>query len=314
MTQTTTASNPGSTTPASVFPTPAVPSLYTVGTGQLGTAASPSSLSGVLTPDQINALIGSVVTESGVAANAAAQSTAEGIIATGDTAEAGAYDVAQSIATGNAQLATANGTLQQYQQMRGVYQTLGSQKADISAAGFANSGTALSLARSSLQQGLLENQVIGQNAALQAGGYYQQAAASGAEATAATTASTAATATATADASQGTLAKALAQTESGLINSGTTASGASISTTPLGELANVVSSGNAPAIQTTPGVGLNGTPTTSVGYTPTSTTNPLTGATTTTAAPPANAGNPTAPPGSPGSVSVPAFQNIPGGI
>jgi hypothetical protein len=126
------------------------------------------------------------------AAQATGNAQAEETEATGDILEGGAYTTAAGIAKGAAQIATVSGQIQQAQNTRAYLQTIGAQKAAISGAGFAQSGSALSLARSSLQQGLLQNQVLGVNAQLQSQGYLQQAQASTAEATAATTASSAA--------------------------------------------------------------------------------------------------------------------------
>lgn len=103
----------------------------------------------------------------------------------GSLAEAGAYTTAEGISNANAQIVGVSGQLQQYQNTRQLMQTLGSQAADYSANGFQQSGTALNVARSSLQQGLLQGQVIGVNTSLEAGGYLEQAAASQAEVVAA---------------------------------------------------------------------------------------------------------------------------------
>lgn len=117
------------------------------------------------------------------------QATALGIQATGAAAEAGQYDTAAGIAEGNAQLALVGGDIEKYQAMRQVQKTIGAQRATGAASGFADAGSALDVARSSLQQGLLQTQLIGTNADLKAGGYLEQAASAQAEASAAGTAS-----------------------------------------------------------------------------------------------------------------------------
>lgn len=140
-----------------------------------GSVANPSLL--VAESGLVSALYG----EDATAIQAAGQQAALTTEAAGTTAEAGEYGQAAAGATNNAQIATLSGQLQQYQNTRTLMNTLGTQAADVSGAGFQNSGTALNLARSSLQQGVLQNQVIGMNAELESGGYLEQASASQAE-------------------------------------------------------------------------------------------------------------------------------------
>jgi hypothetical protein len=145
-------------------------------------AASTGTQSTILAESGLlNALYG----ETAAATSAKGEAAALNVEAAGATAEAGQYGIAGDISAQNAQLAQVSGQLQEYQNTRNLMKTLGAQSAGISAAGFANSGSAVDLARSSLQQGLLQGQVIGTNASIEAGGYFQQAAASAAEATAA---------------------------------------------------------------------------------------------------------------------------------
>ena len=135
--------------------------------------------------------------EAGQLASETGQANAFNIEAQGATAEAAQYDIAGNISTNNANIELVSGQLQQFQNTRNMLKTLGQQAGGYSGAGFQQSGSALNVARSSLQQGLLQNQVIGTNANLAAGGYLEQAAASQAEATTARTAAAAATANAT---------------------------------------------------------------------------------------------------------------------
>ena len=114
---------------------------------------------------------------------------AEGVSSTGDLTEAGLYGNAAEIATGNAALAGISGQLQEFQTRRAVMQTLGSQRADVAAAGFRSAGSSLSLLRSSTQQGNVAQQLVAVQSGLQAGGFQEQAAAANAEGAAATTAS-----------------------------------------------------------------------------------------------------------------------------
>ena len=134
--------------------------------------------------------------EAGQLASEQGQVNAFNIEAEGATAEAGQYDIAAGIGESNAQTELISGQLQEFQNTRKLMLTLGSQTAGYAGSGFQQSGSALNVARSSLQQGLLQNQIIGTNANLAAGGYLEQAAASRAEATTARTAASAATANA----------------------------------------------------------------------------------------------------------------------
>jgi hypothetical protein len=143
------------------------------------------------TPEQILAasgLLSAIYGEAGAAAQATGNAQALETEAAGTQQEVQEYGIAGGISSENAQMATLSGQLQQYQNTRSLMNTLGSQAAGISGNGFQESGTALNLARSSLQQGLLQNQVLGLNAQMESGGYLEEAASSQAEATAASTA------------------------------------------------------------------------------------------------------------------------------
>lgn len=130
-------------------------------------------------------LVSSLYGEEGAAAAAAGESTALATESAGASAEAGQYEKAAAISANNATIALVSGGLEQYAQTRQLQNTLGAQRAGVAGGGFANAGSAVDLARSSLQQGLIQNQVLGLNANMQAGGYLEQAQASQGEATAA---------------------------------------------------------------------------------------------------------------------------------
>ena len=157
---------------------PVTPQYGTTGqaTNQIGTAPGAS-----LTPQTASDLISSITN----ATQEFGQANAENAMATGDLGEETAYNTAGSIANANARLALVGGQVQQYQQGLQIQQTLGAQRAAVSAGGFAESGSSLALLRSSTQQGLLQQQITGVNSELQAGGYTEQGAASAAEAAAA---------------------------------------------------------------------------------------------------------------------------------
>jgi hypothetical protein len=148
----------------------------------------------------------------GEASQFAATGVSEGDIAAGDAAEAGAYTDAGNIARANARLALVGGDIEQAQEQIKLGTTLGSQRAAVAGGGFAESGTALNLLRSSTQQGHLEQQITGVNATLQSGGFEEQGAASDAEAAAATAAGASATALGTSAAALGASATTYATT------------------------------------------------------------------------------------------------------
>jgi len=165
-------------------------------------------------------------------------SRAQGIMQAGDLKEATAYDNAAAVANANARLATISGQIQQSQEAIKVAKEIGGQQADISGAGFANSGSAVYLMRASKAQGALANQLYGTDAAIKSGGYLEQAAASTAQADAANTAAdyagqlvTNATTAAANDTTQGNLAQALSlNTASGKLNTKTTGTDTTTST------------------------------------------------------------------------------------
>jgi hypothetical protein len=130
----------------------------------------------------------------GQSSQADTQEISFGDIAAGDLQEAGAYGTAAGIATANSRLALIGGDIEQAQEGIKLGQTIGSQRAAVSAGGFANSGTALNLLRSSTQQGHIQQQITGVNAELQSGGFQEQAAAAGAEGSAASAAAASQTA------------------------------------------------------------------------------------------------------------------------
>lgn len=102
----------------------------------------------------------------------------------GSLKAAGAYTKASQIALQNAQLSTESTAIQQTQAARKVYQSIGGQEADVAGAGFAASGSALDLLRSSAEQGALQKQLIGVQGIINTNSYEQQATAYQAQAAA----------------------------------------------------------------------------------------------------------------------------------
>jgi len=196
----------------------------TIGPGAVVTGTMINPATGTTGPaseqqqfQQESSLISALYGEQGAAEEATGQATAQEIEAQGDIAEEGDYTQAEAIATSNAGIALVSGQIQEYQNQRSVMATLGQQKADVAGAGFQESGTAVSLASSSYMQGLLSSQVIGMNADLQAGGFYQQAAASKAEAATAATAAQYATEMAQTDAGQAAIDTAAGNADAALL-------------------------------------------------------------------------------------------------
>jgi len=111
----------------------------------------------------------------------------------GYAAEATSYQAAQSIALQNAGLVETVGEIKSYQAQRAVSKTVGEQQAAVASAGFGSSGTSLDLLRSSLQEGVLTDQLIKTQTSLTKGAYLQEAAAAESEAKGALFASEAAT-------------------------------------------------------------------------------------------------------------------------
>ena len=66
--------------------------------------------------------------------------------------------------------------IKEYQAQRAIFKTMGSQRADVAASGFAKSGSALDLERDSATQGALTKAVLGAQGQIEEAGYEQQAA------------------------------------------------------------------------------------------------------------------------------------------
>lgn len=156
----------------------------------------------------ISSIVNSLLGQEGSSKEQLANAEAETSTATGLQGESDAYTKAAQIAGQNADLTEASGRIQGIQQLRSAFQTIGGQKADVAAAGFKSSGSNVDLLRSSTKQAYLNNQIIGTNAHLQAGGFLEQQAASTGEASATGAASTAQLALAKQNQSAGELSQA----------------------------------------------------------------------------------------------------------
>lgn len=97
--------------------------------------------------------------------------------AEGSSQAAGAYDTAAKIAQQNEKITEASTAIQETQQGIATYKALGTENADVAAAGFANSGSALDLLRASTSQASLSKALIETQGEITEKGYEEQAAA-----------------------------------------------------------------------------------------------------------------------------------------
>jgi hypothetical protein len=93
-----------------------------------------------------------------------------------DFSEAQNYGLASDLATQNEKFTETSTAIKEAQQQRESLLTIGGQQADVASAGFAESGSALDLLRSSASQGALTHAVIGQQGLITEEGYKEQAA------------------------------------------------------------------------------------------------------------------------------------------
>lgn len=93
--------------------------------------------------------------------------------ATGE--EAQTYGEAATLAQQNEQFTAQSTAIQEAQQNRQITQAMGRTTAQVAGAGFANSGTALSLMRSNAEQGSLSQAVTAQQGLMNEASYAEQA-------------------------------------------------------------------------------------------------------------------------------------------
>jgi hypothetical protein len=93
----------------------------------------------------------------------------------GDLVEAQNYDLASTLANQNDEFTKVSTAIKQTQMQRQIYLGLGATSADVGGAGFAASGSALDIMRSSAQQGALTKQVLGEQGLITEAGYQEQA-------------------------------------------------------------------------------------------------------------------------------------------
>jgi hypothetical protein len=95
--------------------------------------------------------------------------------AQGDLAEAQQYGLAAQYADQEAQYTKVSTAIQGFQAERELSQSLGQTTADVAGAGFASSGSALDLLRSSASQGAIQQATIQQQGLITEQGYLEQA-------------------------------------------------------------------------------------------------------------------------------------------
>lgn len=95
--------------------------------------------------------------------------------AQGDRAEQSAYLEAAQLAGQNEQYTKMSTAIQQAQSDRELYLSMGRTKSEVAGAGFAESGSALDILRSSASQGALQKAAIGEQGLITEAGYAEQA-------------------------------------------------------------------------------------------------------------------------------------------
>ena len=93
----------------------------------------------------------------------------------GNAAEANSFESAATLAEQNAQLTAASTRIQETQTARQVFQTEGTQTADVAGAGFTESGSALDLLKSTMSQGALAKSLVNIQGAINENSYAAQA-------------------------------------------------------------------------------------------------------------------------------------------
>lgn len=96
--------------------------------------------------------------------------------AQGNEIEAAMYGRASKFATTEARISESSTNIRESQQQRQAYQGLGDVQANVAAAGFNESGSALDILRSSTQQAALQEAVVKQQGLVTTQGYEEQAA------------------------------------------------------------------------------------------------------------------------------------------
>ncbi len=95
--------------------------------------------------------------------------------AKGDLLEGQVYGEAATLALQNEQYTKMSTDIQQAQQQRELYLSLGRTTSEVAGAGFSSSGSALDILRESASQGALAKAVVGEQGLITEAGYREQA-------------------------------------------------------------------------------------------------------------------------------------------
>ncbi len=99
---------------------------------------------------------------------------ADQLKAQGDIVEGQNYTLAAALAGQNEEFTVQSTAVQEAQTARRMYQAEGATAAEVGGAGFQNSGSALDIMRSNVQQGSLNKQIVGQQGLITEAGYAEQ--------------------------------------------------------------------------------------------------------------------------------------------
>lgn len=110
----------------------------------------------------------------GSAGTAAGGAVSDIFAAEGDLAESKQYQLAAGMAGANEEYAALMTKVKETQQQRELYQTIGAQQTGFAGGNIAESGSALDVLRSSVQQGSLQQYIINEQGAAQESAYREQ--------------------------------------------------------------------------------------------------------------------------------------------
>lgn len=148
-------------------------------------ATSFSTPSTSVDPLELQGLMNDLLGFNSTAAELKSASDASLVSVEGANAEAAAYSTEAALAGGNQQTEAISEQVRELQIQRNVDQTVGAQKATVASNGFAQSGSALDIMRSSYRQGYLGQQISAMQSEEVQRGYLESAAAAEGDMTAA---------------------------------------------------------------------------------------------------------------------------------
>lgn len=184
-----------------------IPAANLAQIARLTQPAAPASATGV-NPLDLQGVTGNLLTFQSQAREFEAASQGSSLTAAGADAEAAAYGTAADISDESQRTEAIAERVRQVQMTRNIDQTVGGISASVAANGFVQSGSAIDIMQSSLQQGYLSQQISGLQSQQTQRGYMEQAAAANGEMAAAGVRGDAARLLAESQASASTSAKA----------------------------------------------------------------------------------------------------------